>query len=294
MKKLFAIAVLAVFFLQNSLITNASGSRTVSFSGYTWNVKNSYMGPGPNWWTDDANDVYVDSNGALHLSVINRNNIWYSSEVYLPSSLGYGTYTFTTNSNVDSFDPNLVLGLFMYQDDTHEIDIEYSRWGYANGTNLGYSVQPYYIKGNNYTLNLALDRNVPVVNEINWQPEKITFKISQNGATLNEWTYTGTNNFVPGSERLDINFWLMKGLAPINGQNAEVTINSFNFTPYTTPIIEPAITSTVQPVTTTTTPTTTVTSPTTTDTQKVYRKVIKQLIRKIHKTNYIKKGVRIR
>lgn len=250
MKKLFAIIALAAIFLQGGIATNASG-RTISFSGYTWNVKNGYFAPGPNWWTDDPNDVYVDGNGALHLAIINHNGTWYSSEVRLPGSLGYGTYTFNTNSNVDSLDPNEVLGLFMYQDDTHEIDTEWSRWGDPTASNLGYSVQPADIAGNNLQSTVNLDHTLPVMNVINWQPNQIIFSVSQNGNTLKTWTYTGANNFVPGSEFADMNFWLMSGLAPTNGQNAEVIVNNFNFTPYT------ASTTTSTSTTTTTTTQTT-------------------------------------
>ncbi len=304
MKKIFAIVALAVLFLQSSLITNAASSRTISFSGYTWNVKNSYMGPGPNWWTDAASDVYTDNNGALHLSIINRGGTWYSSEVYLSSSLGYGTYRFVTDSNVDSFDPNVVLGLFMYQDDTHEIDTEYSKWGIVDGPNLGHSVQPAGTKGNNYQYKISLDHALPVTNEIDWQPSRVIFRTTQNGNLIKEWSYSGTDNFVPGKEFADINFWLMKGLAPINGQNVEAIISSFQFTPYLVPavtvpavepiIVEPVITAPAAP---TTAPAVTVEPSRSSPSRNISRPLVKkavEFVRKIYKINHLKKGVRIR
>lgn len=298
-KILFSLVTILALFTANIGISNANiSSRTLEFSGYTWNVKNSYYGPGPNWWTDSANDVYTDANGALHLSIINKGGTWYSSEVYLPSSLGYGTYRFVTDGNVDSFDPNVVLGLFMYQDDTHEIDEEYSRWGIADGPNLGYSVQPAGTKGNNYQFKIALDHNTPVVNEIVWEPNKIVFTASQNGTLLKEWTYAGADNFVPGKEFTDINFWLMKGLAPINGQNAEVTINSFSFSPYVEPVIAPAPVVTQEPapvVAPAPVPAPVVTpvpTPVITKKNRPSKRTIKKIIR-IYKSNYLKKGVKI-
>jgi len=318
--KLVLATVSAMILLLQSGVSNASSSKTIAFSGYNWNVKNSYFGPGPNWWTDDPNDVYVDANGALHLSIVNHNGTWYSSEAYLSNSLGYGTYTFTTNGNVDSFDPNVVLGLFMYQDDTHEIDTEYSRWGDANAANLGYSVQPAGIQGNNYQFNVNLDHSVPVVNTINWQPDKIVFNVSQNGNLIKEWVYTGANNFVPGGEFADMNFWLMKGLAPTDGKNAEAVINNFSFTPYVAPSSTSTSTTTSSIDTTASTTTTSSTSapvdstttiiPTTTTisstniTSSSYtprRNTRKSTsysyattsLKSSYKTNYVKKGVNI-
>lgn len=285
-KIIFSLITLLVLFTANIGISNANlSSRTLEFSGYTWNVKNSYYGPGPNWWTDSVSDVYTDANGALHLSIINKEGSWYSSEVYLPSSLGYGTYRFVTDSGVDSFDPNVVLGLFMYQDDTHEIDEEYSRWGIVDGSNLGYSVQPAGTKGNNYQFKVALDHTAPVTNEIVWEPTSIVFRAIQNGNLIREWTYAGTDNFVPGKEFADINFWLMKGLAPVNGQNAEVTINSFSFSPYAAPVIAPIAEPVVAPAPVTTSTTTTTTTTTETRTSRKTTRT--------YKSNHIKKGVKI-
>lgn len=314
--KIFFAALLAVIIFAQSGLVSMASNRTISFSGYTWNVKNSYFGPGPNWWTDAASDVYTDNNGALHLSIINRGGTWYSSEVYLPNSLGYGTYTFTTNSNVDSFDPNVVLGLFMYQDDTHEIDTEYSRWGIEGGPNLGHSVQPAGTKGNNYQYKVALDHTLPVTNEIDWQPSGVVFRTTQNGNLIKEWSYSGADNFVPGKEFADINFWLMKGLAPINGQNVEAVISSFQFTPYLVPAVTitapapapaPAPATTITPVkesiivetviTAPTAPTVTVEPRHSSPSKNISRLFVRkkmEFTRKIHKINYLKKGVRIR
>jgi hypothetical protein len=304
-KTFLAALTVSTLILTTSLVTNASG-RTIDFSGYNWNVKNSFFGPGPNWWTDAASDVYTDSNGALHLSIKNNGGTWYSSEVYLPSSLGYGTYSFETSSNVDNFDPNVVLGLFMYQDDTHEIDTEFSRWGIDGGPNLGHSVQPAGTKGNNYQFKIALDQTAPVINEIDWQPTKVVFRTIQNGNLIKEWTYAGADNFVPGKEFADINFWLMKGLAPINGQNAEAVINSFKFTPYVeTPVVVVPAPAVIAPTPDTPTPVITP-APMTTVAPTIYSRLSrvkntqnnsKQIIRKINKSNFlsnIKNGVKIR
>jgi hypothetical protein len=72
------------------------GGRTVDFSGYTWRVKGpGYYGPGPNSFSDSASHVWVDG-GQLHLTVKKVGSTWYSTEVTLTDTLGYGDYIFTT------------------------------------------------------------------------------------------------------------------------------------------------------------------------------------------------------
>lgn len=57
-------------------------------------------------------------------------------------SYGYGVYAFTVQKGYENIDPNAVIALFTYLDDTHEIDIEISKWGNRNSDNTQYVVQP--------------------------------------------------------------------------------------------------------------------------------------------------------
>src|SRR6266568_3108242 len=105
--------------------------RTIEFSGNQWVVKDGgeeRRGPGPNYFSSSPENVWVDSQGQLHLKITNRNNRWYCAEVSLEKPLGYGTYEFFVNGRFDQLDPHVVDGLFLYEDDAHEIDIEFGRW----------------------------------------------------------------------------------------------------------------------------------------------------------------------
>src|SRR5688572_27783321 len=66
---------------------------SLDFAGRTWNIKQSTspVGPGPNRFSANPNDVWVDAAG-LHLTIHKYSNVWYSTEVILNESLGYGTY----------------------------------------------------------------------------------------------------------------------------------------------------------------------------------------------------------
>ncbi len=79
------------------------------FSGYEWYVKNSngvLWGPGPNLWNDSVQNVWVDSNGSLHLRITHGLCLdqWFCAEVYSVQSFGYGTYNFTLSPGFESID----------------------------------------------------------------------------------------------------------------------------------------------------------------------------------------------
>ena len=230
MKKLYVLlTILLAFFI---LSPSQASARTIDFSGYNWQVKSGGpRGPGPNLWDDGSDSVFVDSRGRLHLNIKEKNNNWYSSEVYINRSLGYGVYEFVVenSSRVDTLDPNIVFGMFLYENDEREIDFEWSRWGEPDYDNFSTTVQPWYNEGNVVTDNLNLDSRYDVVHRLEWQADRIIFSVLQNNRILNRRVYTGNRNFAPGSEIVDINFWLMNGWAPLDNQDREVIIKSFDF-----------------------------------------------------------------
>lgn len=233
MPRTFAIFTALAVFISSSILTavpvHADG-RSLNFSGYTWNVKSGYYGPGPNYWTDNTDDVFVDAHGALHLKVVQRDGAWRSSEVWLPSSLGYGTYEFDIATNIDLLDPQIVVAPFLYQDDTHEIDIEYSRWGYPSNQNTWYNIQPFSVAGNQKKF-MTVQGAGPITARIEWSADKIVLSTLQSGAILNTWTYTGANNFAAGGERVHINFWMYEAKPSQSGVTQELIVNAFRFTP---------------------------------------------------------------
>src|SRR6478736_1205781 len=98
----------------------ASGyGKTITFAGRSWKVKiaSTQVGPGPNYFSDSTNNVWVDSTGRLHLRVAKTKGRWYCAEVVLNATLGYGTYRFYLDNAVDALDPNVVLGIFTWSDD---------------------------------------------------------------------------------------------------------------------------------------------------------------------------------
>ena len=204
----------------------------ITWSGYTWKVKGGVGGPGPNNWNDSSSNIWVDGQGNLHLNIIKIGNKWYCSEITLLQSLGYGEYTFEVSTNVENLDKNIVFGLFTYETDSKEIDIEFSRWGNSAMVDGWFTVQPppyNTLNQNSFALNLSGDYST---HKFIWNSSEIYFQ-SYYGHGLvnliNQWSYKGANNPPAGKEKLHLNLWLFNGNAPFNLQEAEVVIKSFKF-----------------------------------------------------------------
>ena len=111
----------------------ASAARPPSglpFAGRSWVVRSGTGGPGPNSWAGSLPSV--DASG-LHLRVAQVGGRWSCSEVFLTSPLGFGTYEWTFRVPPGGLDANVVLGLFTYETDARETDIELARWGDVDG-----------------------------------------------------------------------------------------------------------------------------------------------------------------
>jgi hypothetical protein len=216
--------------------------RTLQFSGYTWGVKASPspVGPGPNNFSDLESDVFVDDTGRLHLKIVQRAGTWYCTEIVHTQSLGYGTYTFTLASPVDQLDPNVVLGLFTWDDaapqyNYREVDIEISRWGDLQALNSQYVIQPYTQAGNMHRFATLLQGSLST-HLFDWRKDVVQFSSYQGnpanpGDQIQAWTYSGADNPPPGAENTRLNLWLMNGSPPSDGQEVEVVVESFTFTP---------------------------------------------------------------
>ena len=211
-------------------------ARTITFSGYDWSVKVSTgrVGPGPNYFSDGTNNVWVDPQGRLHLKITNAKGKWYCAEVVSKPSFGYGTYRWYLDTPVDNLDPNVVLGVFTWSDlpdyNHREIDIEFSRWGSVNNQNAQYVVQPYTNPGN-----IVRWDEPPGLSQtnhgFNWQSGSIFFQSLNGPNTIQQWTFNGPGIPMPGGENARMNLWLVNGRAPTNRQPVEIIINRFEFVP---------------------------------------------------------------
>lgn len=221
---------------------NTTPAGTLFFSGYTWKIRNSpreLSTPGPNYWSNSTSNVWVDGNGYLHLKITCKDGKWVCPEVYTLQALGYGTYVFHTASPIDCLDKNVVLGLFTYKDDSHEVDIEYSRWGKDNGFNSGFTVQPApYTSENSADFNTRLTET-EATHAFTWRSDKVTFKTVQGNYYAAEApqekvikTWESKVSCEAADAKAVVNLWLYSGLPPSNLQEVEVVITGFEFYPF--------------------------------------------------------------
>ena len=231
-----------------SVLTERTSPNAFHWCGYDWDVKNSgsfQFGPGPNFFSDSPQNVWVDGNGRLHLRITHRNGQWQCAEVISRRAFGYGTYRFFVDSAVDALDPNVVLGLFTYDDDPtgtgghREIDVEMSRWSNASDpTSAQFVVQPYNIAGN-LTRWTIPSGAAPTTHSFTWSVGRIDY-VAHNGSfapppasvpQISSWSNTSASVPTPGDERVHLNLWLFNGAAPTDGQEVEVVLGRFAFIP---------------------------------------------------------------
>jgi len=242
--------IMSVFFI--AMVCATAMGRIIEFEGRQWIVKSSeddLIGPGPNYFSDSNESVWVDDANALHLKIRREGPKWYCAEVYTQLPTVHGKHRFYVDDRegrLGQLDPNVVVGLFLYKSDDEEIDIEFAEWGIEDGYNAWYVVQRPGVrpppdenkKGFDITLNGDYSTHY-----IDWQSSFINFK-SFHGHyeepptpdyLIDEWIYSGSDN-PPESSNLKIhmNLWLhdpceVQGLPPSDGQEVEIVIKRADF-----------------------------------------------------------------
>lgn len=208
--------------------------RSINWSGYRWQVKTGdLVGPGPNYFSDDTANVWIDQQDRLHLRIDHRDNRWYCAEVVLDHSLEYGLYTIKLDSRVDSLDYNTIFSPFIYETTDQEFDIEFSQ-RLADPFNAQYVIQPWYNSGNIEFFNMP--GSTQTSHSFEWRSDRIVFSswnghadTSTPGTLIHTWTYTGADITIPGGERMIFNLYLYGGDPPTQGTGDEVIIKFFEY-----------------------------------------------------------------
>jgi len=216
-------------------------ARTIRFSGFEWRVKRSdgVAGPGPNFFSDSVNNVFLDSQGRLHLRITHDELGWHCAEVTMMKSPGYGAYLFDLDSGPE-LDTQVVMGMFTWHDTdssfhNREIDIELGRWTQPENQNAQFVVQPYETKGNieRFDVPNTLNR---LSYQFVWRHDRVDFDLwkgSNGGAAgrqqLHTWSCASPDVPPAGGESLHINLWLFRGKPPTNGQPVEMIVRHFSY-----------------------------------------------------------------
>ncbi|NKB25764.1 MAG: hypothetical protein GKR87_15610 [Kiritimatiellae bacterium] len=213
------------------------------------------VGPGDNYFSHSTNNVWVDTNGYLHLKIDQRNGTYYAAEIISQQSFGHGRYRFFVDGRIDNYDENIVAGLFTYDTEfldpdssTNEIDIEFTK-AFTSNTNLAgknavFGSKPevpsnyFHLHNSGYTL----PANALTLHSFTWFTDKIDFKSQKThdlwpaqSNLIAEFNYPGPH--IPpisqGTEQVRLNLWIFQALNTtlVNTQNLELVFRDFHFTP---------------------------------------------------------------
>ena len=208
-------------------LASATQAKEIQFGGYAWTVRSGRGGPGPNAW--DENNVWLDSGTNLHLKISQRDGKWGCAEITMRKRLGFGRYQFQTTGRLDRFDDNVVLGLFNYPtgdvgpDATHEIDIEFARWGDAKNPMGNYTVWPVEKSLKQATHSFAFTQaDDQTTHRFTWTRSQVQFRSfrghrNDDREEFSQWVYSPTDVVPHLSQQpmpLHVNLWLFKGNRP--------------------------------------------------------------------------------
>lgn len=207
--------------------------RTISWSGYTWNVRASGRGaPEGNYWSDSRANVRLSGSDLLLSIAKDSHGQWASTEIENRRNLGYGTYRWVVASDLSAFDAYQVLGMFTYGGSgpsITEIDLEPSHWGNVLWPNGSAVVWQNAITRTRASSLFNYSNHPPYVNQFTWARGSVHFQVTDStGATLFDWTVTkGVPR--PSTEVPVINFWRFHNVPP--SRVTTVRISNFTYAP---------------------------------------------------------------
>jgi hypothetical protein len=228
--------IVAVTRVRGSGAFTAPAPKTIAFSGYDWLVRQTQNDRhGMNDY--DGRNVWVDSDGHLHLLLIERDGRWTSADVRLTRSLGYGTYSFDVR-DTSQIDPSAALSMYTFDplgsdQNFRELAVDVSRWGEPGSMNGQFVVQPETVPANVFRFEIPAGL---VTYSFRWEPGRVAFKAVRRGpaprgdSTVAERLFTAG---VPtaGAERPQVTLLYDRAAALAPGKAIEVVVDKFVFLP---------------------------------------------------------------
>lgn len=223
-----------------------NGTQGIRFSGYDWDVRQAGLGgPGPNQW--EPGNAWVDAKGQLHLKITHgKDGGWRCAEVATRRKFGLGRYQFQITGPLGQLDPNVVLGLFDYPtpdigpDGTHEIDIEFSRWGHPASPEGNFTVYPALPGLANATHGFAVPPGtLNTTQRFVRERGKTSFQSLRgfpngNAAEFARWVFPPADpekRISQAAMPILLNLWLFQGKPPQDGRDVEIIVRQFSFQP---------------------------------------------------------------
>jgi hypothetical protein len=217
--------------------THARARKTLQFSGYEWEVRQSVSERGGTINHNDPSNAWVDAEGCLHLRITQKDGRWTSAEVMLTRSLGYGTYVVVVR-DTSQLEPSAVFSMYTWDeaavDPNHrELDIEISRWGDPANKSGQFVVQPYHVPANVARYAVPAGR---LTHSFRWDPGRALFKTVRGApesaarpAVFDHLFTSGVPS--PGGESIRISTYVFVHTEHPLQNGAEVVVEKFVYLP---------------------------------------------------------------
>jgi hypothetical protein len=213
-------------------------TQPLRFSGYDWKIQMVSATRGGLNNLYDADNVWTDSGGAMHLRITKKPKGWTCAHVILGRSLGYGTYRFVVHDTA-SLEPAAVLSMHTFDEsgaDQHyrEMDVEISHWGNpASHDNAQYGIQPFYVPGNVVQFS---EPGGTLTHSMSWEPGRVSFKTfrgsSPNTGARAVYEHVFTSGVpTPGQEFLEFMLYFVASENHPLQKESEVVIDRFEYMP---------------------------------------------------------------
>lgn len=212
----------------------------ITWSGQTWHV--STTGPGGNTWGTSNGSIWIDEQDRLHMTVKNVSGVWVSSELNNVNYTKYGVYTWNVASPLFQFDKHIVGAMYLYYNDTEEIDFESSYWSNISRPNGQFVNQPGWVGNINASWNKVFmnitDNGQPYEVKFIYHPTYVQYYLNRSGSNLASWNMTNASEMPTTAMKTSMNVWQYQHQVPSNGLTQEMVLNDFSYVDDLTPLAD--------------------------------------------------------
>ncbi len=218
-----------------------TGKRIIRWQGLNWTCKNVQgADPGSNNFSDSSDNIWVDDQQRLHLTIKKDSGDWNCTEIRCQNNYTFGKFTWKIDPASPVFNlsqESAWIGFFSYRDDNNETDIEISRWQVQGNHLILYTLQPYWIPGNSQGhLPAVTNSQGSTTTEDNYdgsgmtvsmdrEPTYVDFTaLDNNGNVIAYEHFTNSAVIDQGPEQLMMNFYLRS--IPTSGPDVEIILDS--------------------------------------------------------------------
>lgn len=212
-------------------------SRTLTFSGYEWEVRQLSTDRHGRPADYDGRNVSVDGEGHLHLSLTQRDGRWTAAEVGLTRALGYGTYQFELRG-LSELDPAAAFDLWTWDamrpdQNWAELGFDIRRSSDPRQKNAQFVVQPAYVAANVFRFAAPPGR---LTVSFRWVPGAVSFQAARGTGVADGTAIVAQRQFtsgvpVAGAATIHIGSLYLRDSPIPPAREGEVVVEKFVFLP---------------------------------------------------------------